>query len=260
VGKRHADQLVKLKRKKGKELVLLLHAEVQASPEAIFPERVYVYSFRIFDLFRIPPISVAILCDADPKWRPNHYEYSLPKTKMRFEFGTVKLLDYKTQWAALEASTNPFAWVTMAHLKMQETKRDKPSRKVWKMRLVRRLYEAGYNEENVMNLFRFIDWVLKLPKALEAEFWQELQVYEESRKMPYITSVEKIGFERGQKEGREEGKLSLLAQQLTWKFGPLPERTLDRITSLPTSQIESLAKALLSFTTIDDVIQWLDHQ
>jgi predicted transposase YdaD len=125
---------------------------------------------------------------------------------------------------------------------------------------VRRLYEAGYNEENVMNLFRFIDWVLKLPKALEAEFWQELQVYEESRKMPYITSVEKIGFERGQKEGREEGKLSLLAQQLTWKFGPLPERTLDRITSLPTSQIESLAKALLSFTTIDDVIQWLDHQ
>jgi hypothetical protein len=35
---------------------------------------------------------------------------------------------------------------------------------------------------------------------------------------------------------------------------------LDRITSPPTSGIESLAKALLGFTAIDDVIQWLAHQ
>jgi hypothetical protein len=264
VGKRHADQLVKLKHKKGKELVLLLHAEVQASPEAIFPERVYIYSFRIFDLFRIPVISIAILCDGDPKWRPNHYEYSLPQTKMRFEFGTAKLLDYKTQLAALEASTNPFAWVTLAHLKMQETKRDKPSRKVWKMRLVRRLYEAGYNEENVMNLFRFIDWVLKLPKALEAEFWQELQVYEESRKMPYITSVERIGYDRGQKEGRQEGrqegKVLMLLGLLTRKFGSLTDSTIDRINHLSSPQIEALGDSIFDLVSIEDLTHWLATQ
>jgi ribosomal protein L7Ae-like RNA K-turn-binding protein len=33
----------------------------------------------------------------------------------------------------------------------------------------------------------FIDWLLGLPKALEVEFWQELQAYEEERKVPYIT-------------------------------------------------------------------------
>jgi hypothetical protein len=203
---------------------------------------------------------MAILCDADPKWRLNHYEYSLPRTKMRFEFGTVKLLDYKTQWAALEASTNPFAWVTMAHLKIQETKRDKPSRKVWKMRLVRRLYGAGYNREDVVNLFRFIDWVLKLPKALEAEFWQELQVYEESLKMPYIASVERIGYDRGQKEGRQEGKVLMLLGLLTRKFGSLTDSTIDRINHLSSPQVEALGDAIFDLASIEDLTDWLAAQ
>jgi Domain of unknown function (DUF4351) len=93
-GKRFADQLVKVHRKGGK----------------------------------------AILCDANPAWRPNQYGFAVPGTRLDFEFSIAKLLDYRDRWAELEASQNPFAWVVMAHLKMQETRRDKPSRKVWKMR------------------------------------------------------------------------------------------------------------------------------
>ena len=39
-----------------------------------------------------------------------------------------------------------------------------------------------------------------LPETTKNEFWQELKVYEEERKMPYITSVEQIGYDRGVKE------------------------------------------------------------
>jgi predicted DNA-binding ribbon-helix-helix protein len=116
----------------------------------------------------------------------------------------VKLLDYRDRMAELDASKNPFAMVVKAHLKLQETKKDNRSRKVWKMRLIRQLYEEGYNQEEVLNLFNFVDWVLVLPKRLEAEFWLELKAYEEERKMPYITSVERIGYDRGKAEGREE--------------------------------------------------------
>ena len=42
-----------------------------------------------------------------------------------------------------------------------------------------------------------------LPKAAKVEFWQELKVYEEERKMRYITSVEQIGYDRGVKEVNE---------------------------------------------------------
>ncbi len=96
------------------------------------------------------------------------------------------------------------AIVVMAHLKAQETRKDNQARKRWKFELVRQLYDRGYNRSEVFNLFTFIDWIIKLPKPLAAEFWTELNTCEENRKMPYITSVEKIGFERGKREGKQE--------------------------------------------------------
>ena len=218
----------------------------------------FVYAIRIFDYFHQPAVSVAILCDANPKWRPKQYSFSLPQTSMNFEFGTVKLIDYADRWDELQASPNPFAWVVMAQLKMLETKQDKPTRKIWKMRLVRQLYESGYNQDDVLNLFRFLDWLLKLPKGLEAEFWQELSIYEEERKMPYVTSVEKIGIEKGIKEGKTEGERSLVLHLLNHKFGELPDRTVTQIDTLSTQRIKRLGEALLDFGSIVDLTSWLE--
>jgi hypothetical protein len=254
VGKRFADQLVRLKLKRGKELVLLVHVEIQAAAEKDFAERMFIYAIRIFDYFRQPAVSVAILCDASPTWRPAAYSFNLPYTHLNFEFGTVKLVDYRNQMAELDASTNPFAMVVKAHLKMQETKRDKPSRKVWKMRLVREIHESGYNQEEVVNLFNFMDWVLGLPRNLEEEFWAELKAYEEERKMPYITSVERIGYERG----RVEGQQSLVSLQVQQKIGQIPTLLNDRISALSPDQLEALAIALLNFNSIDDLNHWLE--
>ena len=44
-----------------------------------------------------------------------------------------------------------------------------------------------------------------LPESTKVEFWQELKVYEEDRKMRYITSVEQIGYDRGQSVGYDRG-------------------------------------------------------
>jgi hypothetical protein len=38
--------------------------------------------------------------------------------------------------------------------------------------------------------------MLRLPKELEERIWNEMQVYEEERKMPYVTSVERIGIRK----------------------------------------------------------------
>lgn len=124
VGRRYADQLVRVKLKRGKDLVLLLHVEIQAAPEKQFAERIFIYSLRIFDYFRQPAVSLAILCDASPTWRPQQYGFSLPGTTLNFEFSMVKLLDYRDRMAELDASRNPFAIVVKAHLRLQETKKD----------------------------------------------------------------------------------------------------------------------------------------
>jgi hypothetical protein len=107
------------------------------------------------------PTSLAILCDARPNWRPSHYGFTTPGSTLQFDFTAVKLLDYQSQWSQLEQSRNPFAIVVMTHLKTQATKRDPADRKAWKFTLVNRLYELGYSRSNVLNLFKFVDWLMR---------------------------------------------------------------------------------------------------
>jgi predicted transposase YdaD len=129
---------------------------------------------------------------------------------------------------------------------------------VWKLRLIRQLYEAGYNQEQIINLFNFLDWVLVLPKQLEAEFWTELKAYEEERQMPYITTGERIGYDRGKEEGQEEGARSLILRLLTRKVGTVSDHEIDRIQALSIDQLETLGEALLNFGSIEDLTAWLD--
>jgi hypothetical protein len=115
--------------KDSKEFWLLVYLEIQSQSESGFEERMFVYSFRIFDLFRQIPVSLAILCCKSDRWRPQHYGADYPDTRLNFEFGVVKLLDWRDSFAPrvrmdeLESSTNPFATVVIAHLKVHETKR-----------------------------------------------------------------------------------------------------------------------------------------
>ena len=107
----------------------------------------------------------------------------------------------------------------MAHIKAKETRQDNEVRKYWKLYLTKRLYEKGYQKEDIIKLFRFIDWVMKLPKELEDSFWDQVTEYEEDKKMPYITSVERRGIEKGKEEGIREGILESLPTTLEIKFG-----------------------------------------
>ena len=63
----------------------------------------------------------------------------------------------------------------------------------------------GFDRSAMLNLFTFIDWIMILPEAVKVSFWQELKVYEEQRQMPYITSVEQIGYDWGRQVGWESG-------------------------------------------------------
>jgi hypothetical protein len=248
-GRRYADKLVKVWQINGEETWLLIHVEIQANPEDKFPERMFSYNLRIFDKFGQPAISLAILCDADPKWRPNQYSYSYPDSSLDFKFGIVKLLDYHNRWQELEASDNPFATVVMAHLKTQQTIKKLGERKSWKFSLIRRLYELGLQEKDIRNLYRFIDWVMMLSKDLEAEFWQDFKQFEQERTMSYITTGERIGYERGKQE--------LVIRQLQRRVGELPEDVKTDIQTLSLEQLEALGEALLDFTGFEDLQNWL---
>ncbi len=92
-----------------------------------------------------------------------------------------------------------------------------------------------------------------LPEELELEFCRELKQFEQERNMTYITSIERIGYERGEQKGEQRLVLRLLQRRL----GELPPEAIASVQSLNVTQLENLGEALLDFTGVDDLVHWL---
>lgn len=54
----------------GEEAWVLVHIEVQEGVEQAFAKRMYVYNYRIFDRYDKRVVSLAVLADRQPAWRP----------------------------------------------------------------------------------------------------------------------------------------------------------------------------------------------
>jgi predicted HTH domain antitoxin len=233
LGKRLADKLVKVWKLSGEETWVLIHIEIQSQEEGRFSERMFVYYYRLKDKYDLPIASLAILGDERDTWRPQPFQDELWGCEVSFRFPIIKLLDYLPHWAELEASQNPFAIVVMAHLKTKETRNDAISRKEWKFKLTRMLYERGYERQDILNLFRFIDWILELPEDLKRSFRDELEAYEREQQMPYVTSIEQMGIEQGKEQERQTIALNMLQENISLE-------TIARITGLTIEQLQQL--------------------
>ncbi len=197
VGRRYVDKLVRVWTLDGVERWVLIHVEVQTAREAEFPRRMYVYNYRIFDRYNRAVASLAVLADDDSPWRPTEFRTELFGCEAGIRFPAVKLLDFAAHEAELEASSNPFSKVVLAHLKALQTRNNPADRHVWKLRLVRGLYERGFSAQDVRELFRLIDWMMELPQALKTVFWQDVETFQEERRMPFISTPEWVGVQRG---------------------------------------------------------------
>jgi hypothetical protein len=245
-GRRYVDKLVKVWRRNGQLVWVLIHIEVQTQRERGFTRRLYTYNTRIADHYNRTVATLSVLADDDPNWRPSIYQAELWGWSVRMTFPPVKLLDYANRETELEGDRNPFARIVLAHLKALETRHDPARRRDWKFRLVRGLYEQGFEAEDVRQLFRLIDWLMELPRALNNLFWDEVKAFEEERNVPFITTPERIGIEKGLLQGIEEA--------LQAKFGEEGVKLLPEITRLDDPEkYRLITRAVATATTPDEV-------
>ena len=206
LGGRRVDKLAKVWRQDGSETWVLVHVEVQNDAVTDFAERMYVYNYRIYDRHRQRVASLAVLTDQSGIWRPDRFEYELWDSRVDFRYHMVKLRDYRERWDELEASTNPFAIVVMAHLLTKDTQRDTAARYAAKRTLLKQLYRSGLAREQILALLRFIDWIMQLPEGLEDQLWQEVQSAEEETRMTRLSYIERKSIERGLETGLQQGR------------------------------------------------------
>jgi predicted transposase YdaD len=96
---------------------------------------------------------------------------------------------------------------------------------------------------------------MSLPKNLEQEFWREIRQLEEETRMPYITSVERLGIE----QGMQRGEATLVLRQLNRRLGQVTTSVEKQVCQLSVEQLEDLGEALLDFENEADLLHWLSQ-
>jgi hypothetical protein len=261
-GKVEADKLFKVWLRDGNETWILIHIEIQGQVDATFPERMFDYNVRARQLYHRPVIGLAVLCDDQSHWRPNRFSYGGWGCEMAYRFPVAKVLDYAAGAEALEGSRNPFAAVVLAHLKARETRRDPVSRYRWKTRLVRGLYERGWQPADVRQLFRLLDWLLTLPGPLQEKFREELHHYEQEKHMPYLSSIERMakeeGVQLGMQKGIRQGLLLGIELDLEDKFGAPGLKLLPKIRAFKErARLEAMARAIKAAQTLAEIRRFI---
>ena len=150
--------------------------------------------------------SFAIMGDENPAWKPDVFSNELCGCKASLTFPLVKIIEYDEKPFSEENSKNPFWVVVKAHLEAIKTKNNSKARFNAKLSLAKSMSKAGFLKQQIMDLFRFIDWIITLPKGLEKNFDQEIVKLEEELHMPFVTSIERSGFARGEAEGIAKGE------------------------------------------------------
>ena len=247
---RHADKLFQVWLLDNQEIWILVHVEVQSQYDKKFKQRMFIYNYRAFDLYQKPVISLAILGDEQKNWRPNSYQYGLGSSQLIFNFSTVKLLDY--QWEDLEQNNNIFAIVVMAHLKTKATNSNLSAREQWKWNLTRLLYEKGYNRKQITDLYKVIDAMMALSEELQLSFEEKLATYQEERKMPLLTNIERRTIEKTEKKTRKQDIIKLLQV----RFSNTPEILVENINKIDDiSLLEQFLVSTISVSSLEEFAQ-----
>jgi len=276
-GRLYADKLVRVVSKNQRPFYILVHIEIQGERMgkarlAAFGRRMFRYAWRIEDHYsggmagpdgaqeQVELVSLAVLTAS--RGGGTHLNYSwgrLDANSGQFRFRVVHLASWLGRWQTLEeqAARNPFAAIVMAQLQAQATSKSGPQRLVSKTRIIQLLYQYRYSRQDVLALFRIIDWMMALPAELEPAFEQAIITIEQEHKMAFVTSIERLGekrgWEKGRKEGRNEGQITLLQRLLTRKFGPLPESVQQCIQGATPAQIETWSLNILDAQTLEGV-------
>ena len=259
-GKLFADAVYKVWRLDGREQWIVLHFEVQSQPDPSLSRRMFTYAVRCFERYGTEVFGYAILGDRSPGFRPEPYRWQLGEAELTYKYECAKLLDHEVE--DLEASDNPAALILLAHHHTWSTKNEQSRRRRFKLHLTRLLFSKGYTAEEVAELFRVLDWMMRLTEEQAIIFSKEiLSLREEPKMSAYVNTFEwyftQQGIEKGKllglQEGAQRGAERVLSSLLVRRFGELPVWVNARLADADADTLESLSLRVLDAKRLEDV-------
>ena len=266
-GEKHEADLIVKARFQSQESYFLINVEPFADNRGQFGARIFRYFARLWEKYALPVYPILLLSfDRPLRPEPTEFGITFPDLPvMQFNYRVVQL--NQLNWRNFVDRPNPVASALMA--KMQITQDDRPRVKLECLRLLATL---NVNPAKMQLISGFVDTYLRL-NAQEEQVFQtqlaQLQPQEEEPIMEIVTSwmeqgIERgmqQGIERGMQQGIERGQMALILRQLPRRIGEgLSSALENQIRQLTLPQLEALAEALLDFSTVEDLQQWLEER
>lgn len=257
-GRRVVDNLVAVKQLGGDTAWVLAHIEVQSSEEAEFAARMFEDHIRLRGRYRRPIVSLAILADERATWRPTQYRDGHWGYRIQFRLPGGEARRLSRALGSAGGGPKPIRHDGDGPPDGAGDPEQSTGASASKVGADRRLYERGFQRRPVVDLLRFVDWVMALPPDLDAEYWETLEQYEEEQRTPYTMGIERRAIERGLQQGIAEGErrgvLSAIELALNAKFGSEASDILAEIRQVTErAALQAILQRVLTATTLDEV-------
>ncbi len=271
-GTERVAKLVQVWHRDGTPSLVLVHGAIQRQREGDVAERMFCSHARLFARERLPVVSLAVLGDKNPSWRPDHLGAARWGCDRHLRFPAVNVRDRDA--GDLVATPNPVALLTLLHRAAQEL-RGQPAEQLRRtVARERARVQQGSTASAVRILLRLMAYLLRRDPTLARLPWDQMQqgAVEVDGMEPFVTSFVEIGWEAGRIEGQAaglavgyatglaEGQRTIVLRLLERTLGALPVELQVQITALTTEQLLHLSDALLDFSSVADLIMWLAQQ
>lgn len=249
-GEKHESDLIAKVKFQEKDAYFLIHVEAQASSDSQFNRRMFTYFARFDEKFAIPVYPIVIFSYDSPK-KPaiSKYEVKFPDFKvLEFNYQVVQL--NSLNWRDFLDKSNPVASALMAKMNIEPQDRAKV-----KAECLRLLVTLKLDPARMQLISGFVDTYLRLNNSEKIIFEQEISTFSQpiQENMMQITTSWK-------EEGIIEGEKSLILRLIKHKLGNISPSLENQIMGLNIDDIEALGESLFDFSTVDDLVNWLDNQ
>lgn len=231
-----ADSLILLQAPK-----LLLHIEFQTQPDPAIPFRMLDYGVRVYRRFpdrAMRQVVIYLRASRSPLVRQTVFA----KPHTRHEFQVIRLWEQPP--ATLLAIPGLLPLAVLGQTRDRAALFQQVATQIEIIPESRRRHNVAASAAVLAGLV--LDKEL-IQRILRLELMRESVIYQDI-------------LAEGRAEGRVEGERSLVMRLLKRRFGELPAEVQSQIAQLSLAQLEALGDALLEFSGLQDLTQWLQTQ
>ncbi|QLE55282.1 DUF4351 domain-containing protein [Nostoc sp. TCL26-01] len=228
----------------------ILHLEFQTQLESTppLPLRMLDYWVRLYRLYRLPITQVVVLLL--PPAPGTIIETAFTVENTRHEYRVIRMWEENPEMFLNDPALLPLAPLTATTQPQQLLQR-----------VVQQVSQVEPTQRPEISAYTQILAGLKYRKDLIRQIFREGMMRESVIYQEILAEGEQRGEERGLQRGEQIGQQrerSLILRLITRRVGELPQDISDRLNTLSLEQLENLGEALLDFTSLADLVLWLD--